>query len=79
MIDYTALAFAILAVAFWTKGAQIENRSPVIWVALSVAISVIVIVLLHRSWLAILIGQLLLMVVITVYRTLTEKSPGKNL
>lgn len=76
MIDYTAVAFAVLSVVFWFKGAQIENRSPVTWVALSIGVSVVVTMVLHRSWLAILVGQLLLMVVITVHRTLTDKSPG---
>ena len=70
------MAFALLSAVFWLKGAQIEDRSPVVWVALSIGVSGIVIIVLHRSWLAIVIGQLLLMVVITVYRILTEKSPG---
>ena len=70
------MAFALLSAVFWLKGAQIEGRSPVVWVALSIGVSGIVIIVLHRSWLAIVIGQLLLMVVITVYRILTEKSPG---
>ena len=76
MIDYTALAFALLSAAFWLKGAQIENRSPVTWVALSIGVSGIVIMLLHGGWLAILVGQLLLMIAITVFRTVTEKDPG---
>jgi len=76
MIDYTALAFAVLSAAFWLKGAQIENRSPVTWVALSIGISGIVTMLLHGGWLAIVVGQLLLMVVITVFRALSEKSPS---
>ena len=76
MIDYSAFAFALLSAVFWLKGAQMEDRSPVTWVALSIGVSGIVIILLHRSWLAIVIGQLLLMVVVTVYRTLAEKSSG---
>jgi drug/metabolite transporter (DMT)-like permease len=76
MIDYTAMAFAILSAMFWLKGAQMENRSPVTWVALSVGVSGVVMIGLHGGWQAVLLSQIALVIVITVYRTLTEKPRG---
>ena len=75
-MDYTAILFAVLTAAFWLKGAQLEDQSPIIWVGRSICVSVVVVMVLHGGWFAIVIGQLLLMVVITIYRTLTEKGPG---
>ena len=76
MVDYTAIAIAILAAVFWFKGAQMENRSPVSWVALSVGISGVVNIGLKGGWLAVLLSQVALVAAITVYRTVTEKRPG---
>lgn len=74
-MDYTAILFAALTAAFWLKGAKIEDQSPIIWVGRSIAVSVVAVVVFHGGWLAIVIGQLLLMVAVTVYRTLTDKPP----
>jgi len=76
MINYTAIAFTILAAVFWVKSAQLENRSPVSWVALSLGISGLVMIVLHGGWLAVLTGQAVLVVIITLYRTLTDKQSG---
>lgn len=76
MIDYTAIAFTILGAVFWFKSAQLENRSPVARVALSLGVSGLVMIVLHGSWLAVLMGQLVLVVIFTLYRTLTEKPSG---
>ena len=53
-----------------------ENRTPVTWVALSIGVSGVVMIGLHGGWLAVLIGQVILVVVITVYRTLSDKGSG---
>ena len=75
MIDYT-VAFAILSAVFWLKGAQMENRSPVLWVALSVGVSGVVMIGLKGSWLLVLLSQIALIAAVTLYRTVTENPPG---
>ena len=75
-MGYDAIAVAICGVVFYTRVAAAERTSPWIWGALSVGISGIVIFGLNRGWLVVLMGQVLLFVLITVYRTVTEKGDG---
>ena len=75
-MGYDAIAVAICGVVFYTRVAAAERASPWIWGALSAGISGIVIFGLNRGWLVVLLGQVLLFVLITVYRTVTEKGDG---
>ena len=75
-MGYDAIAVAICGVVFYTRVAAAERTSRWIWGALSVGISGIVIFGLNRGWLVVLMGQVLLFVLITVYRTVTEKGDG---
>ena len=75
-MGYDAIAMAICGAIFYTRVAAAERSSPWILGALSVGISGLVIFGLNRGWLGVLAGQVLLFVLITVYRTVTDKDDG---
>jgi hypothetical protein len=77
-VDYTALAVAIAAAIFWYKGAAVENISPLVWVGLSLALSAVVMLLLHQGWLGVALAQVAMFVGIAVMRTVREKDPGST-
>ncbi len=74
--DYTAAGAAIAALVFWYRGAQIENRSPILWAALSVGISGVATFGFGGGWIAVILGQGAMFIGVTLYRTLADKDAG---
>ena len=72
-MDYLGLAAAIAAATFWYKGAEMEKVNPLLWVGPSVIVSAIAIFTFTRGWLGVILGQIALLVVITVYRAMRDK------
>ena len=72
-MDYLGLAAAIAAATFWYKGAEMEKVNPLLWVGPSVVISAIAIFALKRGWIGVILGQIALLVDITVYRAIKDK------
>ena len=72
-MDYAGIAAAIAAAIFWYKGAEIERVNPLAWAGPSVVISGLAIFVFTRGWLGVLLGQLALLIAITLYRTLRDK------
>lgn len=73
-MDYLPLAVAIAFAVFWHRGAHAEKASPYAWVGLSLVISAGVIFLLQKGWIAVVLGQVVLFVGITLYRLLSDSS-----
>jgi len=66
-MNYTLIAIAIAAAVVFYKGAAMENRSSLPWVALSIAVSAIVITWTGSAfWLV--VGQVALFPVIALWR-----------
>lgn len=74
-MDYTAIAVAIACMTFWYKGAEMESIPPIYWAGPSVLLSGIIILGLQRGWLTLLLAQVAMFVVITVYRAARDKKP----
>lgn len=72
-MDYMGLAAAIAAGIFWYRGAEMERVNPLWWVGPSIVISGLAIFTFTRGWLGVILGQVALLVAITVYRTLKDK------
>jgi len=51
----------------------LDNRSPVIWTALSVGVSGVVLLVAGGGWLGIVLAQAALVLVVSLYRTFTER------
>lgn len=75
-MGYDAVAVAICGAFFYTRAATAERTSPWIWGGLSVGISGLAMFGLSFGWLGVLLGQVLLFILITVYRTITSKDDG---
>ncbi len=73
MIDYAALAALICGLTFFSRAAKQEKISTGLWSGLSVAASGIAMVAFKGGWLSVLLSQVILFVLITVYRVVFEK------
>jgi uncharacterized membrane protein YagU involved in acid resistance len=72
-MDYLGLAAAIAAATFWYKGAEMEKVNPLYWAGPSVILSALAIFALQRGWLGVILGQVALLVGITIFRVLRDK------
>ena len=70
-MSYFHLAIAFAGAVFYYKGAQHENISPIPWVALSIAMSALV-MWLAGSIIVMVMGQLVLVPAIALWRVLRE-------
>jgi len=68
-VDYLPLAVAIAFAVFWYRGAHAEKISPLAWVGLSLAISLVILFGLKGGWIAVALGQVAMFVAITLWRT----------
>lgn len=75
-MDYLGIAAGVAFAVFWLRGAQSENRSPLVWVAASVVISILAVFVLGRGWIGVVVGQLAMFAAITAYRMMREKDRG---
>jgi hypothetical protein len=75
-MGYDAIAMAICGAILYTRVAAAERSSPWIWGALSVGCSGVAMFGLGLGWLGVLAGQVILFILITVYRTVTDKDDG---
>lgn len=69
---YTLVFVAICGVTFFARAAVHERRSPLVWGGLSLGTSGIV-AWLGGGWLSMLAAQVVLLLGIAVFRTVTEK------
>jgi hypothetical protein len=69
---YTLVFVALCGVIFFARAAAFEHKSPLVWGGLSLAMSGIV-VTLGGGWLSMLAAQVVLLLGIAVFRTVTEK------
>ena len=72
-MNYIQLAIAFAGAVFFYKAAQHENISPIPWVALSIAVSALL-MWLAVSMLLMAVGQLALIPAIAVWRVWREDS-----
>ena len=76
-MDYIALAISIAGAVFYYKAAEHENKSPVIWVGLSLVVSAVLIFVIHAGYFALVAGQFALLVVIAMWRVWRETDAGE--
>ncbi len=71
-IDYLAIVvLSVCAIFFYRAGRQ-ERSWGILWAALSIAVSLLVLFVLRWGLLAIFAGQAVLFVAITIYRMRTK-------
>ena len=76
-MDYIALAIAIAGAVFYYKAAVHENKSPVIWMGLSLITSGVLMFVVHAGYFALVAGQLALLVAIALWRVWRETDAGE--
>ena len=76
-MDYIAIAIAIAGAVFYYKAAEHENKSPVVWVGLSLVTSAVLIFVVHAGYFLLVAGQLVLMVFIALWRVWRETDAGE--
>ena len=67
-MDLEALVVVSVCALFYYRAGRVERSWGILWAALSIAISILVLEFLHYGVFAVFAGQLLLFVAITVYR-----------
>ena len=77
-MDYLGIAVAIVFAIFWYRGAQMEKVPPLLWAGPSIVISALALLTLTRGWLGVVFGQVALIIVIALYRTMKGKPPGEG-
>jgi hypothetical protein len=77
-MDYMGLAAAVVFATFWYKGAEMEKVNPLYWLGPSLIVSALAIFALQKGWLAVVLGQVALLVAITVYRTIKDKPRSES-
>ena len=76
-MPYLEIAIAIAGAVFFYKAAEHENRSPVVWVGLSVLVSGGLIFGLRASALWVGLAQVALLPLIALWRLLRENDAGE--
>ena len=76
-MDYAGIAVAILGLVFFYKGAEMENRPPLVWAGLSIIVSIIVMFGLKLGFWWLLLAQALLAIGIALWRMWRETPAGE--
>ena len=77
MVDYIGLAIAIAGAVFYYKAAEHENKSPVIWVGLSLVVSAVLLFVVHAGYFAQVAGQFAVLILIALWRMWRETDAGE--
>ncbi len=72
MFDSFTIIAIIASAIFFYRGAKLDGSSTVLWVVLSVVISLLLRALLHAGIIGILLGQAGLFLGITIFRVIRE-------
>ena len=76
-MDYFAIGAAVVFAAFWAKGAEMENVSPLYWAGPSVLFSGIAMFGFRTGWIGVLVANLVLFAAITAWRMMKDQRGEK--
>ena len=74
-MDYAGFGAAIVFATFWFKGADMDKVNPLYYLGPSLIVSALAIFAVKQGWLGVVLGQIALLVAITVIRALRDKPP----
>ena len=74
-MDYAGFGAATVFATFWFKGADMDKVNPLYYLGPSLIVSALAIFAVKQGWLGVVLGQIALLVAITVIRALRDKPP----
>jgi hypothetical protein len=71
IITFTTIAIIVSAIFFY-RGAKVDGSSAILWVVLSVVISILLLTLFHAGVVGIILGQAGLFLGISIFRVIRD-------